>query len=111
MAPQEMEPKPYYELRLHKRFQLISNTPRKLNSITGELTAKNGKKWGSLNLAPNERPICAILGWFAARKQVLMKFARLYLDQGMDVLIVTTPPDTIFTPASSTKVSAPHGFN
>ena len=104
MAPSDQQQKTYYELRLHQRFELISNTPRKLNSIGSEYTTENGPKWGSIRLAQNERPLCAILAWFGARKKHLMKFARIYLDQGFDVLLATSPADTIFTPASSTKV-------
>jgi hypothetical protein len=53
----------------------------------------------------NDKPLVIILSWLLAKQKHLSKYAKLYLDQGFDVLITEISPWQLLWPVKGSQVS------
>jgi len=53
----------------------------------------------------NDRPLLIILTWLLSKRQHVMKFVNLYMEQGFDVAIVSVTPWQILWPTKGSRVN------
>lgn len=53
----------------------------------------------------NNRPLLVILTWLLSKRQHVMKFVNLYMEQGFDVAMVSLTPWQLMWPAKGSRVS------
>jgi len=54
---------------------------------------------------PNNRPLLVILTWLLSKRQHVMKFVNLYMEQGFDVAVVSLTPWQLMWPTKGSRVS------
>lgn len=58
----------------------------------------------NINVA-NNRPLLIILTWMLSKRQHVMKFVNLYMEQGFDVAVVSLTPWQLMWPTKGSRVS------
>lgn len=58
----------------------------------------------NINVA-NNRPLLVILTWLLSKRQHVMKFVNLYMEQGFDVAVVSLTPWQLMWPTKGSRVS------
>jgi len=53
----------------------------------------------------NDRPLLIILTWLLSKRQHVMKFVNLYMEQGFDVAIVSVTPWQVMWPTKGSRVN------
>jgi hypothetical protein len=53
----------------------------------------------------NDRPLLIILTWLLSKRQHVMKFVNLYMEQDFDVAIVSVTPWQIMWPTKGSRVN------
>lgn len=48
--------------------------------------------------AANDRPLLVVLTWLLSKRQHVMKFVNLYMEQGFDVAVVSLTPRQLLWP-------------
>lgn len=56
--------------------------------------------------AINNRPLLVILSWLLSKRQHIMKFANLYLEQGFDIAVVSLTPWQLVWPVKGSRLVA-----
>lgn len=52
-----------------------------------------------------DKPLVVLLQWLMAKPHIIKKYAKLYIDQGYDVLAVTVTPWQVMWPTKGIQVS------
>ncbi|GAB1861653.1 hypothetical protein CAJAP_02732 [Camponotus japonicus] len=55
---------------------------------------------------PNNRPLLVILTWLLSKRQHVMKFVNLYMEQGFDVAVVSLTPWQLMWPTKGSRLVA-----
>lgn len=81
--------------RVTKNIEFLTQDNR---IISSKNTAQN------INVTGN-RPLLVILTWMLAKRQHVMKFVNLYMEQGFDVAVVSLMPWQLMWPTKGSRVS------
>lgn len=54
---------------------------------------------------PIEKPLVIMMAWLLAKQSHLAKYAKIYIDQGFDVITVATTPWQLLWPTKGTQVT------
>lgn len=52
----------------------------------------------------DDKPLVLVLSWLQAKQKHLKKYAKIYMDQGFDVLVARITPWQLLWPAKGTQV-------
>jgi hypothetical protein len=91
----------------NKRFMSIQEVTKNIKLLTGE--PRNVEKdVESLKLTQDtgDKPLAVLLSWLQARPKHLRKYAKLYLDQGFDVAVISINPWQLLWPSKGSQYVA-----
>jgi hypothetical protein len=79
-----------------KNIQLFSENPINVDRDPVTLKLKT----------PTNKPIVLMFAWLLAKQKHIAKYAKIYIDQGYDVLVVTLTPWQLMWPVKGTQIIA-----
>lgn len=79
-----------------KNIHLFTQTPINVDKDPKTLKLKN----------PRDKPLVLMLSWLLAKQKHLAKYAKLYVDQGYDVCVVSITPWQLMWPVKGTQLVA-----
>ncbi|XP_020290387.1 uncharacterized protein LOC109857974 isoform X2 [Pseudomyrmex gracilis] len=89
------------------RMLSVHHVTKNIEFLAQDTFAKSAQKQAIYNLnVANNRPLLVIFTWLLSKRQHVMKFVNLYMEQGFDVVVVSLTPWQLMWPTKGSRLVA-----